>query len=104
MEVLLHQLCQLSEAQRRLRCSLLHQKLHHLQVQFVAASWASLQWKQAGQPRLLEGGLRMIERGTGEPEGLRRSSNRLVVDLNLPEHLVLHLHHIVGVEEVAVQK
>jgi hypothetical protein len=104
MEVLLHQLCQPSDAQRRLGCSLLHQKLHNLHVQFVAASWASLQRNQAGQPGLLEGGLRMIERGAREPEGLRRLRNRMVVDLDLPEHLVLHLDHVVGVEEVAVLK
>jgi hypothetical protein len=50
---------------------------------------------------LFEGGVRLVERGTGKPKLESRPGNRPVVDMDLTEHLVLDLNHIVGVEEIA---
>src|SRR5580704_9846653 len=104
MKVLLHQVGQLSEAQRRLPHSLCHQELDHLSGELVTTSRTPLQGNQPRQPSFLERRLRLIERGPGKTKLVGRLRNRVVVDMDLPEHLVLHLVQVVGIEEVAVLK
>jgi hypothetical protein len=53
---------------------------------------------------LLEGEVGLVERGTGKPKLVGRLGNRTVVDVDLAEHLVLDLKHVVGVEEIAALK
>lgn len=92
---------QLLRGQGRICGSLLRNELHNLGGQLVAALRAALVRKQAEQPVLLKGCLRLIERRTGKPEGVGGLADGVFVDVNLAQHLVLDLDQIGGIEEVA---
>jgi hypothetical protein len=104
IEFRFHEGGQLIEVQRGFGFALCYYELHHFQRELVTASGASLQRNQPRQPSLLEGEVGLVERGTGKPKLVGRLGNRTVVDVDLAEHLVLDLKHIVRVEEIAALK
>lgn len=75
---------------------------HYFGSQFVAALRAALVRKQAEKSVLVKRCLRLVERRTGKSAGVRRLADRVLVDVNLAQHLVLDLHQVVGIEETAV--
>jgi hypothetical protein len=81
---------------------LLSYELHNLAGQLVAALRTPLERKQAKESALLKGCLRLIERRAGKPEGARGFADGAFVDVDMAQHLVLDLHQVVGIEEVAV--
>lgn len=102
LEPFADRLGQLLRGQGSICGSLLGNELHYLGSQFVAALRAAFVRKQAEESVLLKGCLRLIERWTGKPEGVRGLADGVFVDMNLAQHLVLDLHQVVGIEEVAV--
>ena len=95
---------QLLRGQGRIAGSLLRNELHNLGGQLVAALRAAFVRKQAEESVLLKGCLRLIKRWPRKPAGVRRLADGVFVDLNLAQHLVLDLHQVVGIEEVAAVK
>ena len=79
-------------------------ELDYLLGQFVTLFGPAFVRNQAGQPRLLEGCLRLIKRRPGKAERCRRLADRVPVFLDATQHLVLDLNQVVGVEELAVVK
>src|SRR5947209_4176303 len=100
-ELSLCKLGQLREAQRWLRFLLRHEEGHYCRRKFVAALRTALQRCQPRQSGFGKTELGLIEGGAGEPKLPCSLRNRLVVDMDLPEHLVLDLNHVVGIEKVA---
>ena len=64
--------------------------------------WTGLLRNQSSQPILLESGLSLIERGPRQSGFVRRQVDRGLFGLYPPQHLVLDLDQIVGIEETAV--
>ena len=59
---------------------------------------------EAGDPPLLEGDLRLIERRARDPKRVGRSRHGFALDVHLAEHFVLHLHEIPPIEKVVRRK
>ncbi len=95
---------QLLRGQGRICGSLLGNELQNLGGQLVAALRATLVRNQAEQTVLLKGCLRLIERRARKPESVGGLADGAFVDVNLAQHLVLDLHPVGGIEEVAAVK
>jgi hypothetical protein len=91
-------------AERRVLRPQRHHKGHHRIVEFVGAVWPAFPRCQAGDPALLEGGLRLIERRARAPKHVGRSRHGLALDVDLAEHFVLHLHKIPRIDKVVRRK
>jgi len=77
-------------------------ELHNSGSKLVATFWAPLVGQESGQAALLEGELRLIKRRPREAELAGRLRNALALDTDLSQHLVFHLHQVVGIEKLAV--
>lgn len=102
LEPLADGLGQLLGSQGSICGSLLSNELHNLAGQLVAALRAAFERNQAEESFLLKGRLRLIKRWARKSEGIRGLADGSFVEVNLAQHLVLDLHEIFGIEEVAV--
>src|SRR5262249_34858587 len=103
-DLLLNGFGQLLQTERRIFGSLLNNKLHHFVGQFVSSLGAAFVGEQAEDSILLKGRLCLVEGGTREAESTRSLADRISVYVDLPQHLVLDLKQVVGIEELAVLK
>lgn len=102
LEPLADGLGQLLGSQGSIHSSLLSNERHNLAGQLVAALRTAFERNQAEESFLLKGCLRLIKRRARKSEGVGGLADGSFVDVNLAQHLVLDLHEIVGIEEVAV--
>lgn len=103
-EALCHSSGQLRSRNLRLGGPELYHKLHELGRELVAGSGTSFLRQQASETRLLKGGLRLIKRWPREPERLGCLADGLLVDIHMPQHLVLDLEQILRIEKLVVAK
>jgi hypothetical protein len=75
-------------------------ELHDLRTQLVCPSGTSFLRQQPHKTVLLKRALRFIKRRPGETELGGSLGNAPSLYRHLAQHLVLHLHQIVGVEEI----
>src|ERR1700681_1152266 len=78
----------------------LHDEAHQFGRQLVAGPRAALVRKQAREACILKRCLSLIERWPRESKGAGCLADRRLVDLHQPEHFVLDLQQIVGVEKL----
>ena len=103
-EALADPLGQAIGADARIGGARLDDELQHRRGELVAACGPGLCGDQAGQAALLEGRLGLVERRTREATGLGRLADRALVDVDQSQHLVLDLHQVVGIEELAARE
>jgi hypothetical protein len=72
----------------------------HFGREFVRFPRPSFVRHQGRQSSLLEGSLRLVKGGTGKPEVGSRLAYRVTVVLHTPQHFVLDLDEIAGIEEI----
>jgi hypothetical protein len=70
----------------------------------VRAAWPRPLRHERRQPALIERRLRGIERLAREAERISRARDLLTLQTHAADHLVLDLHHVAGVEELAGQE
>ena len=78
------------------------QKIQYRSRQLVGSMGTGLLRNQSSQTILLDGGLGLIKRGPRESGFVRRQADRGLFGLDPPQHLVLDLDQIVGIEEAVV--
>src|ERR1700686_2872104 len=103
-ETLLDQAHQFRYPHRRLFLACLDDESQDLVCQLVRLLGAAFVGNQAGETSLLEGFQRLIERGPREAESRRGARYRMTLALHAPQHLVLDLDQIPGIEEAVVGK
>jgi hypothetical protein len=103
-ETLLEQAGQFRDPDGRLFLAGLDEESQDLVVQLVRLLGAAFVGHQAGEPTLLEGFQRLIERGPGEAESRRGARHRVTLALYAAPHLVLDLDQIPGIEEAVLGK
>src|SRR5262249_48030455 len=74
----------------------------HLVGELVGPPRAGASGYLPQQAMASEGGSGLVERRPGEPELASRLDDREAIDPDAPQHLVLDLHQVAGIEEVAV--
>jgi hypothetical protein len=103
-EALRHSLGKLRSRNVRLGRPELQHKLHEFSCELVPGSGPSFLRQQARETSLLKGGLRLIERWPRETECPGCLADRLLVDIHLPQHLVLDLEQILRIEKFVLAK
>src|SRR5262249_31197354 len=72
--------------------------------ELMSHPWARLSGDQPRQPTLLEIETRLIEGRPRKPKAGRSLANCKLVHFDPPQHLVLDLHQIIRIEELAFLK
>jgi hypothetical protein len=103
-KTLLDQAHQFRRSHRRIFLACLDDEGQDLVGQLMRLRGAALVGNEAGEPALLESGLRLIERGPGEAESRRGASHRMALALHAAQHLVLDLDEISGIEKAVLGK
>ena len=67
--------------------------------ELVPSVRAALPGQKTGQPLAPEGGLGLVEGGSGDPKSGTCAGHRMPVHVDAADHLVLHLGEIAGIEE-----
>jgi len=104
VEVLSNQLRERRGSERRVAKPVLEQESDHEVGELVGATGSGSLRDQARQAGAVVERLGLIEDGTGEPGRLSHRGDGGPVDANAAEHLVLDLHQVARVEELAVEE
>ena len=95
---------QLPSANRLARNQPRLQEGQDLAVDLVGAAWAGLLWDQSGNPGGVEVRLGLVVGRPGDAILVGSLRHRGVVDGDTTQHLVLDLHGVVRIEELASPK
>src|SRR5438552_3369884 len=93
---------QLARSNGLARDQLLLDKCQHRTPYLVRAAWTPLPGHQAGDPCFLEAGFGLIVRRPGHAVFLRRTGHRRALHRYAAQHLVLDLHDVARIEELAI--
>jgi hypothetical protein len=104
VELLSEQLGERGGPQPRVAELVLEQELDDGVREFVGTSGARALGDQAGQASAVVERLGLVENGTREPERRNDLSDGSPFHANAAEHLILDLHQVARVEEVAAQE
>ncbi|MDI6773570.1 MAG: hypothetical protein QME77_13440 [bacterium] len=100
-ESLLDQPYEVLEAQLRLPCERLPQRRHHIRRNLVGPPRSGLLGQQRRQASRRVGRLHLVVRRSRQAEARRAVADRLPVYADPAQHLVLDLHQVARVEELA---
>ena len=104
VELLSDQLRERGGSQERVAELVLEQELDDGVGEFVGTSGARALRDQAGQASAVVEGLGLVENGTREPERRNNLGDGSPFHANAAEHLILDLHQVARVEELAAQE